>query len=466
MEDLTGFNGQYYEGECRFEGKKEGSVFGYQMYLPEGVDTSKPLALVLSFDGFNKPLAHAMETVIAEGAMPPAVFLGIRPACWLPALPEGWARNMRMDNFDVFDSVYPDILVDGLIPYAAANHGITIADDPDLRLAAGSSSGAIAAWNLAWFRNDAFHRAYMSSPSLLSMGKGRDYPDLMRKCETKPIRVHLEYSENEPDEYFGSSYAAAIDCERALIYAGYEPNVVYFPGEGHSAHFWDQKPLEEALRYLWKGWQTEKVTVKRRSNRFDRVFDPACVWTASDKVVPSHAHKAARCGQTGVTYVAEGCEVYAEKEGDRRRVATFDCEVTALAVSCDDCRLYVSGKSFPGVYALNICPDGSLSGRYLHGAIHTYPDFAYSGATDLIVDAHDRVYAATEMGVQCIRSFGLIDVIVPMPRNAVPQALAITETEEGNYLAVSTADGVYERRLSDALKDIPHGHPAPREYYD
>ncbi len=466
MEELTEFKGQYYEGECRFEGKKSGSVFGYQMYVPEGVDTSKPLALVLSYDGFNKPLAHAMETVIAEGAMPPAVFFGVRPACWLPDLPEGWARNMRMDNFDVYDSVYPDVLVDGLIPYAAKAHGLTITDDPDLRLAAGSSSGAIAAWNMAWFRTDSFHRVYMSSPSFLSMGKGRDYPDLMRKCETKPIRVYLEYSENEPDEYFGSSYAAAIDCERALIYAGYELKAVYYPGESHSAHFWDQKPLEEALRYLWKGWQTERIAVKRRSNRFDRVFDPADVWKASAKAADSCDHKTVFCDQNGVTYRAEGCEVFAEKEGERRSVAAFSGEVAAIGISSDRCRLYVSGKSFPGVYALNIGPDGSLTGRYLHGAFHTYPDFAYPGATDLTVDAHDRVYAATELGVQCIRSFGLIDVIAPMPRNAAPQALAITETEEGSFLAVSTAENVYERRLSDALKDVPAGTPAPREYYD
>ena len=39
--------------------------------------------------------------------------------------------------------------------------------------------------------------------------KGDELIPLIRKCETKPIRVFVDYSENEPDDYFGSSFCAA-----------------------------------------------------------------------------------------------------------------------------------------------------------------------------------------------------------------------------------------------------------------
>jgi enterochelin esterase-like enzyme len=210
MEDLEDLKGQFYEGEYWPEGQKRRSRLRYQMYLPVGVDTTKPLALVLAFDNFNKPACRAVETLIAEGAMPPAVYLSICPAEWFPADGmEGNVRVLRMDNFDMYDPAYPNLLINEVIPLAAKNHGITITDDPDRRLVMGSSSGAIASWNIAWFRNDSFHRVYLSSPSFLAMGRGYEYPFLMYKYETKPIRVYLEYSENEGDDYFGSLVAVA-----------------------------------------------------------------------------------------------------------------------------------------------------------------------------------------------------------------------------------------------------------------
>lgn len=74
-----------------------------------------------------------------------------------------------------------------------------------MHLVSGGSSGGICAWNFAWHRNDYFHRVYASSPTFSALGNGEDIPFLIRKYESKPIRVFTDYSEREPDEYFGSS---------------------------------------------------------------------------------------------------------------------------------------------------------------------------------------------------------------------------------------------------------------------
>ena len=55
--------------------------------------------------------------------------------------------------------------------------------------------------------------------------------NLMRKCETKPIRVFVDYSEDEPDCYFGSSFCVAEASIRALRYAGYEMMSDYYRTE-------------------------------------------------------------------------------------------------------------------------------------------------------------------------------------------------------------------------------------------
>ena len=124
-----------------------------------------------------------------------------------------------MLNYDMFTRDYPDFVVDEFLPYLIETYNLHISPSPDMHMTSGGSSGGISAWNIAWYRTDSFRRVYMSSPSFLSMGNGREIPALIRKVETKPIRVWTEFSENEPDEYFGSSYCAADDAERALRFA-------------------------------------------------------------------------------------------------------------------------------------------------------------------------------------------------------------------------------------------------------
>ena len=84
-------------------------------------------------------------------------------------------------------------------------------------------------------------------------------------------------------------------------------------------------------------------------------------------------------------------------------------------LSSDSLMLYVSEKSRAAVSAYPVSADGTLGARYLHGMLHTPGDTVLLGAFDLCVDECDRVYAATELGIRCIRSFGLIDVILDNP---------------------------------------------------
>lgn len=61
-------------------------------------------------------------------------------------------------------------------------------------------------------------------------------PVFIRLFKTKPIRVFIDYVENEPDDYFGSSYCAALEGHYALQFAGYDYQWEFYPfylGEGH-----------------------------------------------------------------------------------------------------------------------------------------------------------------------------------------------------------------------------------------
>ena len=456
--------GVFFEGSFRSLGAKHNSEATYKIFLPNAKEGTE-YGLVFSHDGFNIQAAEAMQRLYEDGLAPPCVFVGVRPATLCATLDGGFDRWMRQDNYDIFDPAYPSFIVDELIPYITEAHGLKISASPDMHLALGGSSGGISSFNMAWFRPDYFHRVYTSSPSFLSMNNGREMPALIRKCEALPIRVWVEYSENEPDDYFGSSYAAAIDFVRALAFAGYDTDTRYFEGEGHCSRYHRVDAFEEALGFLWRNWQVEPIRAPRSSKRVEAIFPRGTSWEKTERS-GFDAHKRARCEALGGDYVIDGKEIFFERGGVKISVATFEKELSAIALSSDGWRLYAASADLPCIYAHNIMPDGSLKGRYIHASLHRNTDFVYAGAFDICVGAHDRLYAATELGVQCVRTFGLIDVISPLLSRIIPEKIKISMVGEEKKLVVLANNASYERILREADGDIPVSAPAPKEYYD
>lgn len=101
--------------------------------------------------------------------------------------------------------------------------------------------------------------------------------------------------------------------------------------------------------------------------------------------------------------------------------------LSAIEVSSDLWRLYIADSSKGCIYAAAICEYGSLRDIKIFAVLHMSTDFTNPGAYDICVDCNDRVFAATEMGVQCIQSYGLIDIILPLPQNEIPQRLTIND---------------------------------------
>ena len=198
-----------YYGEYTGTHLRTGVRYAWRMRVPA---EDGPFGLIVTHDGLNEAQANAAFALAKTGEMPPCAVLGVSPGVMPPSLPGGAERNMRFNDYDMFDSRYADFLVDELIPALTEKFGLNISPLPDMHMICGGSSGGISAWNGVWFRNDYFRRAYLSSPTFSAMARGNIAPVQMRLFETKPIRVYIDWSEDEPDDYFGSSYCAARRC--------------------------------------------------------------------------------------------------------------------------------------------------------------------------------------------------------------------------------------------------------------
>lgn len=410
MEELKVFSGTY-------AGKKykKNTIFEYFAVVP--AEAKGEMGIIVEHDGRNEPRENAMLRLSKEGKAPYCVFLGVKPGR-LPT-ENGVGRYMRMDDYDLLCDEYANFIVEELIPHVTKEYKLKISKNPDWHMAEGGSSGGISAFVMAWFRNDYFRRAYISSPSFLSMGRGNEMPHLIKKTETKPIRVYEEYSENEPNDYFGSSYAVDIEAERAFRFANYDFECRFFPGEGHCSRYYNEDEAYISLGKIWENYE-EPITVKGLSPRVADVIDLGSKWKKA-------------------------------KEMPKRRV-------TRKLLSSDKQMVYFGDRNDDVVCKTAKGTDA----KYLHGMLNTLPTVFPKGAIDMAIDEEDRLYVLTAIGIQCVRSFGLIDVILNLPRGEAPEMIAIKE----NDLYVKTDKSVWVRKIRHKAAGRKATAPKHADYYD
>lgn len=381
---------------------KSGILFDFRLAVP--CVNVEYYALIVDHDGQNDANVNALLELADAGIVPYTVSVGVNAGRL--QMSDGSMRGMRMNCYDLFDREYGDFIVFELIPYIEKEYGLKIDPSPERHIVSGGSSGGISAFCIAWFHPEYFRRIYMSSPSFLAMGRGNEIPYLLRKYETKPFRIYMEYSENEPNDYFGWSQPIDEETAAALKYAGYDFAVKYFPNEGHCSRYRDESEAKE--RFLWL---MSERTPPQNSPRVDRIIPIEGYW--------------------------EECDHFPQKDNSALENAPRDYDIALY--SSDKLALYCANHDEDTVYIHPIGNDGRLP----HVLLHTLPNVYPIGAIDMAVDRGDRLFVLTAIGIQCVRSFGIVDAILDLPCG---RALEIAVSDA---LYVKTSVGIFKRPLSD-----------------
>ena len=253
------------------------------------------------------------------------------------------------------------------------------------------------------------------------MGRGNEIPYLIRKYETKPLRIYEEMSENEPNDYFGWSLAIDKEAQAALEFANYDFKCRYFSGEGHCSRYRDEEQAYERNKWLWQNWRSEKICAKANSPRVERVVPFSSRW--------------------------EKCKALPEVKSAVPKALSDKYEKAVLS---NDGKLWYAASTDEDV-VYSIVNDESIDTKraLAHAFLHTLPRFGKGGAVDMAVDKTDRLFVLTHIGVQCVRSFGLVDVILELPDESAPRRLVISDA-----LYVQTNEGIYKRELcKDCVTD-------------
>ncbi|MBR4749657.1 MAG: hypothetical protein IK083_08850 [Abditibacteriota bacterium] len=434
---------------------KPGIPVKYEMYFSTGFKNDGTDAMILICDTLAEGPVKAMETLAREGKAPDFVAIGFTHTDLEPTLEGGSTRWMRKDLLDLATRDGVDFMTDEVLPALEKEHGYRVSPDPDMHYMLGGSSGAVWAWNACWYRNDYYRRCYLSSPTFSAINMGEEIPWLMRKMEPRPIKVVLNTGTIEPDDYFGASYPIALQTERALDFAGYDYKYWIFEGEGHCSRFNHYESELEFMEWIWKDWDTVPVTHPRICARLSEMTGGKEGWQEAPKGAKAPKKQKA-AGPAGEYNASGGKIILVGPRGGEKVVAKGFGSISDLTVSSDRWKLYVADRNSNFVYSMSIEKDGSLSQLLKLCPLHKAMEAHRLGAEALCVAANDRIFCATELGVQCSISTGVVDVILPLPGDLPCDGVWL----EGHTLWARSGKRLFNREINFEAKDPAVTTPA------
>ncbi|MEP6714373.1 MAG: alpha/beta hydrolase-fold protein [Terriglobia bacterium] len=246
-----------------------GTQHTYWVYVPAQYDPKIPAALMVFQDGQafkdeNGDLRaqNVLDNLIYRREIPVmlSVFInpGRTPEQAEPSPATGWGDGTtnRGIEYNTPDDKYARVVTEELMP--ALNKTWNISKDPDMHGIGGSSSGAIAAFAVAWERPNDFRKVLSNVGSFVNLQGGYIYPDRVLAAEKKPIRVFLCDGRNDNR---GIGRGGAYDEKRdwffqnvrlmkALTQKGYDVN--YSWGLNLHGQKYGGMILPDMMRWLWR----------------------------------------------------------------------------------------------------------------------------------------------------------------------------------------------------------------------
>src|SRR5438477_9571710 len=178
-----------------------GTQHTYWVYVPAQYDPSVPAALMIYQDGQafkdekgDMHAHHVMDNLIYRHEIPVMIGVFINPGR-TPEQPEptlqewGDRTTNRPAEYNTPDDKYARVITEELMPALYKEYNIS--KDPERHGIGGSSSGAIAAFAVAWERSDAFRKVLSNVGSFVDLRGGYVYPERVLASRKKPIRVFL-----------------------------------------------------------------------------------------------------------------------------------------------------------------------------------------------------------------------------------------------------------------------------------
>ncbi len=265
-----------------------GTQHTYWVYIPAQYDPAVAASLMIYNDGqaFMNPdgdmrAQNVMDNLIFRRELPVMISVFINPGR-RPDQPEPTATEWgdhttnRPTEYNSLDDKYARVIVDELMPVLYKEYNIS--RDPEQHGIGGSSSGAIAAFTVAWQRPNEFRKVLSNVGSFVDLRGGNAYPDIIRASEKKPIRIFLCDGRNDnrgqrPGEAYNEArdwFYQNVRMMQVLSAKGYDLNYAW--GMNKHGQKMGGAILPDMMRWLWRDHQfsSDPKDVVERSFNFPK----------------------------------------------------------------------------------------------------------------------------------------------------------------------------------------------------
>jgi len=227
------------------------------VYVPAGYKEGTELPFMLDHDGsatavVQTQLIATMDNLIAQKKIPMMAGVFVAPAS-------------RSVEYDTVSGKYCEYLENEILPLAEQNAKIKLTKDPEGRGAIGQSSGAAAAFTMAWFHPELYHRVISYSGSFTRLQRNATYPQgaweyhqtIIPAAEKKPIRIWMEVGSVDLNNNFGDWRIANNNMAGVLKAKGYDYQYLWAEGAGHVERGVERQTIQEAMEWVWKTYKAK-----------------------------------------------------------------------------------------------------------------------------------------------------------------------------------------------------------------
>jgi enterochelin esterase-like enzyme len=230
----------------------------------------KPLPFIVTHDGpkMGEPdmtMPRILDNLIAQKRVPAMAVVMIQNG---GGDAQGHQRGLE---YDTMSGRFAEFIQTEVLPQVESRFEIKLTTDPNGRAAMGCSSGAAAAFSMAWYHPEWYRRIISYSGTYVNQqwpfdpatpgGAWEYHVNLIPNNPAKPFRIWMHVGDR--DLYFPNVMRDGMHdwveanhrFAAALKTKGYKYQYVYALDSPHCDKRVREQTLPEALEYVWKGYK-------------------------------------------------------------------------------------------------------------------------------------------------------------------------------------------------------------------
>jgi iron(III)-enterobactin esterase len=240
------------------------------VYIPAQLDRRKPAPFIVTHDGpkLGEPdpsLPRVLDNLIHQQRVPPMVAVMIQNG---GGDAQGHQRGLE---YDTLSGRFAEFIQREVLPRVEQNYQLRLTKNAEGRAAMGCSSGAAAAFTMAWFHPEWYRRVISYSGTFVNQqwpfdprtpgGAWEYHNSLIPQNARKPIRIWMHVGDRDllnPNVMRDGMHdwvEANHRMAAALAAKGYRYQYVFALDSTHCDKRVRDQTLPQALEWVWRGYE-------------------------------------------------------------------------------------------------------------------------------------------------------------------------------------------------------------------